>query len=313
MRTKTALTGSSQGVAGVAPAATLGRLRRNPLWAEIIIYSILLVAGVITLLPIVVVFARSLSPSYIIARYPLLLWPRDVTLEAYQYVFQTNTLTRSFWITVFVTVMGTSLNLAFTIPGAFGLSKTHVPGNRILMGIIVFAMLFHAGIVPTYILVNRLGLLNSLWSLIIPVLVSPFNVILMRNYFWSVPLELEDSAKIDGASDFQVLVRIIVPLSKPAIATIGLFYAVSHWNDFFRALFYITDNTKWPLQLLLRSIVINSNFQNMGAVDSGREAFVNPENIKAASIVFATVPILLVYPFLQKYFVKGIMLGAVKG
>ena len=313
MQSDTATSASRRFHAGVAPAASLGKLRRNPMWAEVVIYAVLLVAGAVTLLPMVVVFARSLSPSYIISSYPLLLWPRDLTLEAYEYVFQTNTLTRSFWITVFVTVTGTTLNLAFTIPGAFGLSKRYVPGNRLLMGIIVFAMLFHAGIVPTYILVNRLGLLNSLWALIIPVLVSPFNVILMRNYFWSVPAELEDSAKIDGASDLQVLLRIIVPLSKPAIATIGLFYAVSHWNDFFRALFYITDNSKWPLQLLLRSIVINSNFQNMGAVDSGRQAFVNPENIKAASIVFATVPILLVYPFLQKYFVKGIMLGAVKG
>jgi putative aldouronate transport system permease protein len=285
----------------------------NPLWADIVIYTLLILSAIVTLLPMVAVIARSLSPGYVIARRPILLIPRDLTPEAYVYIFQTRTLTRSLMVTVFVTVVGTALNLLVTIPGAYGLSKTHVPGTKVFMGILVISMLLSAGIIPTYILVNRLGLINTVWALIIPALVSPFSVILMRNYFWSIPDELEDSAHIDGAGDLTLLVRIVVPLSTPAIATIGLFYAVGHWNNFFRALFYITDNTKWPLQLILRSIVINNNFQNMGVVDTGERRFVSPENIKAATIVFATVPILLVYPFLQKYFVKGIMIGAVKG
>jgi putative aldouronate transport system permease protein len=289
------------------------RLTRNPLFADIMIYSVLFLSGVVTLLPMVNIFARSFSPSHVVNQYALLLWPKSFTLEAYLYIFQTSTLLRSFAITIFITVVGTALNLIFTIPAAYGLSKINIPGNKVMMGILVFAMLFNAGIIPSYIIINKLGLIDTLWVLIIPFLVSPFNVILMRNFFWSVPAELEDSARIDGAKDLQLLLSIILPLSKPAIATIGLFYAVGHWNDFFRALFYINDNNKWPLQLLLRSIVISNNMQGMGQVPEARQSYINPENIKAATIIFATFPILLVYPFIQKYFVQGIMIGAVKG
>jgi len=295
-------------------AWTQNRLMRNPWWAEIIIYGMLLVAGAITLLPIWIVFVRSFSPTHIIAQYPLLVYPRQLTLEAYKYIFQTPTLLRSFWTTVFITVVGTTLNMLMTIMAAYGLSKTEIPGNKLIMGFIVFAMLFGAGIVPTYIVVNKLGLIDKLWALILPSAVSPFNLILMRNYFWSVPADIEDSAHIDGASDWTVLWRIVAPLSMPAISTIGLFYAVGHWNTFFSALFYINDNSKWPLQLLLRSIIIETNFQGMGTTTGEvRQRFINPENIKAATIVFATVPILMVYPFLQKYFVQGVKMGAIKG
>jgi putative aldouronate transport system permease protein len=287
---------------------------QNPRWAEAIIYVLLLGAAAITLLPIWIVLIRSVSPVHVIRQYPLLVWPRGLTIEAYRYIFQTATLLRSFWITVFITVVGTSVNMILTITAAYGLSKTNVPGNRLMMGFIVFAMLFGAGIIPTYIVVNKLGLIDSVWALIWPSAVSPFNLILMRNYFWSVPGEIEDSARIDGASDWQVLWRIVVPLSMPAIATIGLFYAVGHWNTFFSALFYINDNTKWPLQLLLRSIIIDSTFRDMGsATGEVRLRYVSPDNIKAATIVFATVPIVCIYPLLQKYFVQGVRLGAVKG
>lgn len=295
-------------------ASVQSRLMRNPWWADAIIYFLLLLAGGVTLLPIWVVFVRSFCPTHIINKYPLLIIPRQVTLEAYLYIFQTATLLRSFGVTVFITVVGTLINMLMTITAAYGLSKTDIPGNRLLMGFIVFAMLFGAGIVPTYILVNKLGLIDSLWALIWPSAVSPFNLILMRNYFWSVPVDIEDSARIDGAGPWRVLWSIVAPLSMPAIATIGLFYAVGHWNEFFSALFYINDNSKWPLQLLLRSIIIETNFQGMGG-ETGevKLRFINPKNIKAATIVFATVPILMVYPFLQRYFVQGIRLGAIKG
>lgn len=290
------------------------KLMRNPWWAEVLIYSILFLAGLITLLPLWIVLIRSVSPTHIINRYPLLLWPKGLTSEAYRYILATPTLIRSFWNTVFVTVVGTSLNLVLTISAAYGLSKTEIPGNRIMMGFIVFAMLFNAGIVPTYILVNKLGLIDKLWALIWPSAVSAFNLILMRNYFWSVPSEIEDAARIDGASDWQVLWKVVVPLSMPAISTIGLFYAVGHWNTFFAALFYINDNTKWPLQLLLRSIIIEYNLQDMGtATGEARLVHINPANIKASTIVFATVPIAIVYPFIQRYFVQGVRLGAIKG
>ena len=290
------------------------RLMRNPWWADTIIYALLFVAGFVTLFPIWTVVVRSFSPSHIITKYPLLVWPLEANLEAYRYVFQTPTLLRSFGVTVFITVVGTAVNMLLTITAAYGLSKIDLPGLKILMTFVVFAMLFSAGIVPTYIVVNKLGLIDSLWALIWPSAVSIFNLILLRNYFWSVPSEIEDSALIDGANDWQVLWRIVVPLSMPAIATIALFYAVGHWNEFFSALFYINDNSKWPLQLLLRSIIIETNFQGMGsATGEVQLRVISPENIKAASIVFATVPILIVYPFLQKYFVQGVKLGAIKG
>jgi putative aldouronate transport system permease protein len=297
--------------------AGTSHLDRNPLWAQTIIYAILIILGLVTLLPMVNVLAISLSEGYAITQNPLMLLPHDFTLEAYKYIFNTEVLLRSFGITVYVTVFGTFLNLVFTITGAYGMSKTHIPGYKYLMWLIVIPMLFGAGLIPFYLLLKNLHLLNSLWVLIIPGLVAPFNLILMRNFFWNIPESLEESARLDGASELQVLWRLIIPLSKPVIATIGLFYAVGHWNDFFSGLFFISDNSKWPLQVVMRSIIIDQNMMNMGGGSSQSgdvsKIVVTQQNIKAATIIFAIVPILLVYPFLQKYFVKGIMLGSVKG
>jgi putative aldouronate transport system permease protein len=293
-------------------------LDANPLWAQTLIYLILIFAGLITLLPMVNVWAVSLSAAHEVYENPMMLWPKSFTLEAYKYIFETPVLIRAFGITVFVTVFGTFLNLVFTATGAYGLSKTHIPGHRVLLWIVIIPMLFGAGLIPTYILLRNLGLLNTIWVLIIPKLVAPFNLILMRNFFWSIPESLEESARIDGASELRVLWNIILPLSKPVIATVGLFYAVGHWNDYFSGLFFISDNSKWPLQMVLRSIVIDFNLLNMGSqnfsnLNDTSRMVIQPENIKAATIIFAMVPILMVYPFLQKYFVKGIMLGSVKG
>lgn len=292
---------------------TGARLLANPWYAQLIIYVLLALGAAITVIPMLVVLARSLSPPHIINQYPFLVVPKEVTLEAYKYITQTATLFRSFGITVYITVLGTFLNLLFTLTAAYGLSKTKIPGNRFFMTFIVFAMLFHAGLIPTYMVVRNLGLIDSLWALMLPLLVNPFNLILMRNFMWGIPESLEDSAHMDGAGVFTVLWHIIIPMSAPAIATIGLFYAVHHWNDFFLPLFYINNNQKWPLQLLLRSILIESAYQGFGFADEQTRKAITDENIKAATIIFVTIPILLVYPFIQKYFVKGIVIGAVKG
>lgn len=291
------------------------KLDQNPWWAQTLIYLILILLSLVTLLPMVNVLARSFSTAAGIAQNPLMLTPTHWTLSAFKYIFQTPVLTNSFGISVFATVVGTALNLVFTTTGAYGLSKTNIPGHKFLMWLVVIPMLLGAGLIPMYILLKNIGLLNSVWVLIIPSLVSSFNLILMRNFFWSIPESLEESARIDGASDLQVLWHVILPLSKPVLATVGLFYGVGHWNDFFTGLFFINDNSKWPLQVVMQSIVINLNMMDMGTVTNNdfTKMLVNPENIKAATIVFATVPILLVYPFLQKYFVKGILLGSVKG
>jgi len=298
-------------------AASSG-LDRNPAWAQALIYGVLATLTLICLYPMLNVLAISFSEAQAIYGNPMMVVPESFTLEAYKYIFSTRVLLNSFGITVFVTVFGTLLNLMFTITGAYALSKTQVPGHKLMLWMIVIPMLFGAGLIPMYILLKELHLLNTIWVLILPKLVAPFNMILMRNFFWSIPDGLEESARIDGAGELRIIWNVILPLSMPVIATVGLFYGVNHWNDFFTGLFFIKDNTKWPLQVVLRSIIIDFNMLNMGATtpqatgDMSR-LVLQPENIKAAAIIFAVVPILCVYPFLQKYFVKGIMLGSVKG
>jgi putative aldouronate transport system permease protein len=290
---------------------------QNPLWAEIMIYGVLTVLTLITLLPMMNVLARSLSDAAAVAQNPLMIVPQRITLDAYEYIFNTRVLMRAFGISVFVTVVGTLLNMIVTTTAAYGLSKTYIPGHRFLMWVVIMPMLFSAGLLPTYILMKDLGLLNSVWVMVIAGLVSPFNLILLRNFFWSIPPELEDAARLDGASDFRCLWDIALPLSKPVLATVSLFYAVAHWNDFFTGLFFITDNSKWPLQVVLRTIIIDQNMMNMGGANAPtgdvQQLVVSADNIKAATIIFAVVPIILVYPFLQRHFVKGIMLGSIKG
>lgn len=294
------------------------RLDRNPLWAQSLIHLVLIVLTLITLLPILNVVAMSFSEAHAIYSNPLMIIPEQFTLEAYNYIFATPILLRSFMVTAFATVVGTSFNLFVTIMGAYALSKTALPGGRFLLWVCIFPMMFGPGLIPMYMLFKEIKLLDSIWVLVVSGLVVPFYLILMRNFFWSIPDELEEAMRIDGASDMGILWKMVIPLSKPAIATVGLFYAVGHWNDFFTGLFFINDNTKWPLQVLLRSIIIDMNALNMRGVGTAisqdsNKIMLTPENIKAATIVFAVTPIVLVYPFLQKYFVKGIMLGSVKG
>ena len=290
----------------------------NPLYAQCIIYGVLIVASIVCLYPLLNTLAKSFSEAHAIYDNPMMIIPGSLTLEAYKYIFKTPVVLKSLAVTVFATVVGTILNLLFTITCAYSLSRVQAPGSKIMLWIVVIPMLFGAGLVPVYILLGDLNLLNSVWVLIIPSLLSPINALLMRNFFWSIPDSLSESAMIDGANELGILFHIILPLSKPIIATIGLFYAVGHWNDYFTGLYFITDNTKWPLQVLLRSIIVDFNTASMGSIDFtsmvGPDKIVlQPDNIKAACIIFSTIPIVLVYPFLQKYFVRGIIVGAVKG
>ena len=290
---------------------------QNPAWAEVIMYGILLLLTLITLLPMLNVLARSISGAGHVASNPAMIIPRGLTFEAYRYIFDTPVLMRSFGVSLFATVVGTFFNMVVTTMAAYGLSKTDLPGHRFLMWAVILPMLFSAGLLPTYMLIRDVGLLNNIWVLVVWGLVSPFNLILLRNFFWSIPEEIEDAARLDGASDLRTLWDIVLPLSKPVLATVSLFYAVGHWNDFFTGLFFITDNAKWPLQVVLRTIVIDQSMMNMGGANAPTgdttRLVVSSENITAASIIFAVVPILLLYPFLQRHFVKGIMLGSVKG
>ena len=291
-------------------------LDRGPLWAQTVIWIVLVISGLVTLLPMLNVLAQSFSESYAVAKNPLMLFPQAVTTDAYRYIFSTPTLMRAFGISVFATVVGTFFNLVFTTSAAYALSKPYLPGYRFLMWVVILPMLISAGLIPTYLTIRNLDLIDNIGVLVFVGLVSPFNLVLMRNFFWSLPAELEESALIDGASHIRILWYIVLPLAKPVMATVGLFYAAGHWNDFFTGLIYLNDSTKWPLQVVLRSIVISQNMLNMGSTTGQADVTqlqVSADNIKAATIIFALVPILIVYPFIQRYFVKGILLGSIKG
>jgi putative aldouronate transport system permease protein len=279
---------------------------------DIVIHFVLILSCIITLLPVLHVFSASLSNPNAIHTSTIMLYPKQLTLSAYEYIFSTNALMRAFMITAFITIVGTFLNLVFTVSAAYALSKRYLPGLRFFMILIIIVMNFHAGIIPSYLNVKSLGLLNSVWAMIIPGMVGAFNLILMRNFFMDLPEEIEESAKIDGCNEISIIIKILIPLSLPAIATIGLFYGVGHWNEFFKGIFYITDSRKWPLQVLLKAIVFDGNFTTLAGAET-ESLKIEPANVQAAAIIFATLPIVLVYPFLQKHFVKGIVMGAVKG
>jgi putative aldouronate transport system permease protein len=281
---------------------------------DVLIYIGLFVFAALTLIPFLYIVSASFTSSEELLQKGFVLFPTKFSLEAYQYIFSTQTLVRSLWVTVFITVAGTAINLVFTILMAYPLARPTLKWRRQLMLMIIFTMLFSGGMIPTFLIVKELGMLGTYWSLLIPGAISAFNLIILRNFFQQLPDGLEEAAKIDGCNDFMILIRIVLPLSLPAVATFALFYAVGHWNSFFQAILYINDSEKWPIQVLLRQIVILSSGGAIGDSSAMSESFVPPgETVKMATIVVATVPILLVYPFLQKHFAKGALLGSVKG
>ncbi|MCZ8522613.1 MULTISPECIES: carbohydrate ABC transporter permease [Paenibacillus] len=273
--------------------------------------AVLILVALCTVLPFVYVLAVSFTDPHEVAKGGMILFPTKFSLAAYEYIFSTDTLVKSLGVSVYVTVVGTFINLLLTSLLAYPLAKPHFRGRQIILLGVLFTMLFSGGMIPSYFVVKELGLTNTLWSLMIPSAISAFNLIVLRNFFQQIPDGLEDSAKIDGCSDLDILFRIVLPLSLPALATFGLFYAVAHWNTFFHAILYINDHNKWPVQVLLREIVILA--QSRIGETSFEETLIQPLTIRMAVIVFATVPILLVYPFLQKHFAKGVLLGSVKG
>ena len=263
------------------------------------------------LIPLLHVLAASFSTPASYVRHEGLLWhPVDFCLDAYKAVAKNKNIITGYMNTIFIVVVGTSLNLFFTLIAAYCLSRKDVMwSNRLMMGI-VFSMYFSGGMIPFYLVVKGVGLNNSIWSLIIPTAISTYNLIIMRTAMVSVPDSLEESAKLDGANHWVILWKIMVPLVKPTIAVICLYYAVTHWNSWFNAMLFIRDRSGYPLQLVLREILLQNDASSMTA---GAEDYLISETIQYATIVVATLPILTIYPFIQKYFVKGVMIGAVKG
>ncbi|MHA7767371.1 carbohydrate ABC transporter permease [Bacillus atrophaeus] len=268
--------------------------------------------GAITILPFLYIIAGSFATEAELVQRSFFIFPKTFTLDAYRYVFSTPTFIRSMGVSIFITVVGTAVQLFFTFTMAYPLAKRHVKGRNLLLNLVIFSMLFSGGMIPTYIVVKSLGLLDSYWALILPMAINPFNLIIIKNFFQQLPRELEESAKIDGCSEIGVFWRIALPLSKPVIATFALFYAVGIWNDFFHALLYINDSAKWPLQMVLRQVTILSDLTAANS-DMVQNTVPPEQGIKLAVIVIATIPILAVYPFLQKHFAKGILIGSVKG
>lgn len=273
--------------------------------------AILVVFSLVTLFPFLYILATSLAPLQQVLRGGLILWPEEVTWDAYRTIFSNAHFVRSLMTTVFVTVVGTLTNLVFTVFMAYPLAKKRLKGRRTMLFLVVFTILFSGGMIPTYMVVKSVGLMNTVWSLILPGAISAFNLIIMKNFFQGIPEELEEAARIDGCKNLGVLFRIVLPLSMPALATFTLFYAVGHWNQFFAAVMYITKSNLWPIQVVLRQMIIEGSTQDF-EVAMG-ELNIIPATIKMAAIIVATVPILLVYPFLQKHFAKGVLLGSVKG
>jgi putative aldouronate transport system permease protein len=272
-------------------------------------YLFLFLLAFATLYPFWDTFVVSIIPMDEYLHSAIHLWPKTVTFEAYAYLLSMKELWNAYTVTLFITVAGTALNMALTVTAAYALSKKELKGRRVILFFIVFTMLFSGGIIPTYIIVKNIGLMNSLWALMIPSAINTYNLIVMRSFFASIPEGLEDSAKIDGCNDLGVLFRIVIPLSMPGISTIALFYAVAHWNEFFNAIFYITDKNLWPLQLFLRGMLFENESSYSGGGDS---PYLLGPAIKMATVMASTIPVMLVYPFFQKYFVKGALLGAVK-
>lgn len=268
--------------------------------------------AIITVLPFLYVLAASFAPDSEIKTRTFFIIPRNPTLLTYKFIFASNYFLRSMLNSVIITVGGTLVNLFFTFTMAYALSKKHFIGRSIVLNGVIFTMLFGGGMIPTYLLVKSLGLLNSYWALWLPGAISPFNFFVVKNFFQEMPQDLEDAARIDGCTEAQVLWKIILPLSKPIIATFALFYGVGHWNSWFGALLYINDAEKWPVQLILRQIVMLSTTLASDLTQFDPNFQPPQESLKMAIIVVATLPIMLLYPWLQKYFIKGMFIGSLK-
>ena len=292
---------------------TPGFRRPTPAVRAFRIVNVVVLGGfaALCLLPFLNVLGSSFATPGELATRSFVVIPETFTLDAYRYILSTSTIFRALGVSVFVTAMGTFVSLLLTSFMAYALSKPYLRGRRVINFLVIFTMLFSGGMIPTFIVVQNLGLIDSLWALILPVAINAFNFVLMRSFFQAIPDSLEEAARIDGCSDLGVFLRIVLPLSLASIATIGLFYAVGYWNTYQNAILYINDSEKWPIQVLLRQIVIVASGMNADA--SVVDVVPPAQSVKMAVIVVATLPMLLVYPFIQRYFVKGALIGSVKG
>lgn len=286
---------------------------------DVICYIIVTVVIVITLYPVLHLMALSLSSSSAVSKNLVSIWPKEFTLQAYRKILATGTLVKSFKNSVIYTALGTVINMLLTSTMAYALSKARLPLRSFFTKLVLLTMYFSGGIIPTFLLINSLGMYDTIWALVMPSAISTYNLIVLRSFYAAMPLELEEAAYLDGASDLGIFFRIVLPLSKAGLATIALFYLVGHWNSYYSAMIYLKTAEKYPLQLVLRSIVIEGQMANelaaagQAAAAETMTGQVSVNSIKYATLFISIVPMMIIYPFIQKYFVKGVMIGSLKG
>ena len=280
---------------------------------QYIIYLSLALVAAGAILPFLYVLAGSFATEKELTEKAFFIIPTEISLNAYKYIVRTGEVFRGLKNSLILTIVGTAANMFFTTTFAYPLSKAHLRGRNFILNMVIVTMLFSGGLIPTFLLVKEIGLYNSFAALILIGAISPFNMIIIKNFFQELPIELDEAARIDGCSDIGIFAKIVIPLSKPVLASISLFYAVGYWNDYFNAMIYLNDSAKETVQIVLRRIVLLAggiatdilNFDSLGAPPD--------KAVKMAATMVATIPILCIYPFVQKYFTKGVMVGAVKG
>lgn len=280
-------------------------------WFDVLNVIIMLFVLLVTLYPFIYIISVSLSQDSMVGEISLI--PKGLNFSAYKLAMSQET----FWIgyrnTIVYTVLGTIIALFLTILCAYPLSKKSLPGGKVLMTLFSFTMFFNGGLIPTYLTIKQLHMLNTIWVMVLPGAISVWNMILMRTFFKGIPVSLEEAAAIDGMNDIGILFRIVLPLSKSIIATIGLFTVVGIWNDWFGALIYLNDTDRYPVTMMLRNLLNGASLANKDRVTSAQDVVSIGENLKSATILLISLPIICVYPFVQKYFVKGVMIGSIKG
>lgn len=293
------------------------KIKRSPgdQAVQVFIYIFVGVCAVITVLPFLYVLAGSFATERELTERAFFIIPTEFSLNAYKYIIRTGDVFKGLKNSVIVTVIGTAINMLFTTTLAYPLSRSYLRGRNFFINMVIITMLFSGGMVPSYLVVSSLKLTNTYWSLWLPGAISAFNMIIIKNYFQGIPKELEEAARVDGCSDLGIFLKIILPLSKPTIASVSLFYAVGHWNSYFSAMLYISDRSKEVVQIALRRIIFLAGGINTDGtpIDWGAMGQPPEKAVKMATTVVATVPILIIYPFVQKYFTQGVMVGAVKG
>lgn len=293
------------------------KIKRSPgdQLVQVFIYLFVGLFALITMLPFVYIVAGSFATERELTERAFFLFPRTISMNAYQYIFKSGDALRGLMNSFVVALTGVLINMFFSCTLAYPLSRPYFKGRLFLTNMVIITMLFSGGMVPTYMLVsNVLHLKNTFWALWLPAAINPFNMIIIKNYFQGLPVELEEAARMDGGNDLQIFVKIILPLSKPVLASVSLFYAVTHWNSYFDAMMYISDKNKEVIQIVLRRIIfMTSSVATESGFDWGAFGMPPEKAVKMATTVVATIPILAIYPFIQKYFTQGVMVGSVKG